>query len=127
MYVWAMKNEERILELLAETLQRIDRHNAEIERIWKRLESSDQKTDRHIVLIEQQGERIERQQDEIDILIGEIQKHQERLDRHGEAFGALRDRTEQMHQSALEQQKAYQAMTELLMHHNRALVARGII
>lgn len=108
-----MKNEERIIELLIETLQRIDRHQAEIERI-------NEKFNRH-------SEVIEHQQGDIRVLIAQIQKHQERLDRHGEAFGALRERTEEMHQTALEQQKAYQAMTELLMHHNRALSAKGIL
>jgi hypothetical protein len=94
-----MKNEERILELLAETLQRIDRHS----------------------------ELIERQQDEIAVILAQIQKHQERLDRHGEGLGALRERTEAIHQSSLEQVKAYQSITELLMHHNRALAAKGIL
>lgn len=108
-----MKNENRILELLAETLQRIDRHNEEITRLNK-------KFDLH-------SEQFERQQEEIGAIIGQIQKHQERLDRHGEAFGSLRERTEAIHQSALEQQKAYQAMTELLMYHNRALAAKGIL
>ncbi len=120
-------SEERILELLAETLQRMDRRDAEIQSIWKRLELLDQKTDRTIELIEQQGERIDRQQDEINMLIAQMLKHQERLDRHGEAFGNLRERTEAIHQSSLEQQKAYQAITELVMYHNRALAAKGIL
>ena len=30
-----MKNEEKILELMAETLQRIDRHSEHIERTYK--------------------------------------------------------------------------------------------
>lgn len=115
-----MKNEERILELLAETLHRMDRRDAEIERIWKRLETLDQKTDRAI-------EVLDRQQEEINVLIAQILKHQERLDRHGEAFGNLRERTEAIHQSSLEQQKAYQAITELVMYHNRALAAKGFL
>lgn len=108
-----MKNEERILELLAETLQRIDRHNEEIARLNKKFD--------------QHAEHLERQQEEIGAVISQIQNHQKRLDRHGEAFGSLRERTEAIHQSALEQQKAYQAMTELLMYHNRALAAKGIL
>ncbi|GAB4012349.1 hypothetical protein GCM10028808_28190 [Spirosoma migulaei] len=115
-----MKNEDRIIELLAETLQRIDRHNEEIARVNK-------KFDLHSEQFEQNFEQLEHQQEQIGAIIGQIQKHQERLDRHGEAFGSLRERTEAIHQSALEQQKAYQAMTELLMHHNRALVAKGIL
>lgn len=87
-----MKNEERILELLAETLQRIDRHS-----------------------------------ELIQLLVDKLQQNDKHLSRHEEAFGSLRERTEEMHQSALEQQKAYQAMTELLLHHNRILTAKGIL
>ena len=61
-------SEERILELLAETLQRMDRRDAEIESIWERLELLDQKTDRTIELIDHQ-------QDEINMLIAQMLKH----------------------------------------------------
>lgn len=108
-----MKNEERIIELLIETLQRIDRHQAEIERLNEKFNRHSEQFDRHSELIQ--------------LVVDKIQNHDDRLDRHGEAFGALRERTEEMHQTALEQQQAYRAMTELLMHHNRALSAKGIL
>ena len=115
-----MTNEGRILELIVETLQRIDRHSEEIERLNK-------KFDQHSETMERQQEEIERQQDEIAVVLTQIQRHQDRLDKHGEAFGALRERTEAIHQSSLEQVKTYQALTELIMHHNRALTAKWIL
>ena len=65
--------------------------------------------------------------EKIKALIAQIQEEQANLDQYGEFFGDLRERTEFIRQSALEQQKAYQTMTELLMHHNRALAAKGIL
>ncbi len=94
-----MKNEEQILELLAETLQRIDRHSEQF--------------DRHSELIQ--------------LMVNKLQEHDKRLDQHEEALNVLRERTEEMHQTSLEQVKAYQAITELVMHHNRILTAKGIL
>ena len=115
-----MKNEERILELLAETLQRIDRHSEIIERQQEE--------------IKQQGKHMDEQREQIRMMIAQMQKHQERLEKNDEAFvraygaiGDLKERTEAIQQSSLEQQKAYQAMTELLMHHNYALREKGIL
>lgn len=122
-----MKNEERIIELLIETLQRIDRHQAEIERLNEKFNRHSEQFDRHSEHFDRHSEQFDRHSELIRLVVDKLQNHEERLDRHGEAFGALRERTEEMHQTALEQQKAYQAMTELLMHHNRALTAKGIL
>ena len=89
-----MKNEERILELLAEALQRIDRHSEQLEL---------------------QNKSLELQLTVIRTLMLQNQKHQERLDQHADALGAPRERTEVMHQTSLEQQKAY--------HHDRITAA----
>lgn len=114
-----MKNEERILELLVETLQRIDRHHEEIERLNK-------KFDRHSEQFDQQSDQLKRHSELMLMIVNKLQVHDEHLDKHTEALSALRERTEVMHQSSLEQQQAYRAMTELLMHHNRILTAKGI-
>ena len=108
-----MKNENRIIELLIEALQRIDRHSEQF--------------DRHSEQFDRQYEQLNRHSELIRLVVDKVQNHEDRLDRHGEALGALRERTEEMHQSSLEQQKAYRAMTELIMHHNRALTAKGIL
>lgn len=74
-----MKHEDRILKLLAETLQRIDRYS----------------------------EVIERQQEAIRVLLMQ-KKNQQRIDQQGEALGALRERTESMpHNRALTAKKFY--------------------
>lgn len=77
---------------------------------------------------------MDEQREQIRMMIAQMQKHQERLEKHDEAFvsayraiGDLKERTEAIQQSSLEQQKAYQAMTELLMHHNYALREKGIL
>ena len=57
----------------------------------------------------------------------QAQKYRERLDQHSEAINTLGERTEVMHQTSLEQQKAYQAMPELLLHHNRAFTDKGML
>ena len=103
-----------------ETLQRIDRHSEEIKLLNKQF-------DLHGELIERQQEEIQQQQEAIAVILTQIQKHQKRFDIHGEGPGAFRERTEAIHQSSLEQMKAYQSMTELLMHHNQALTAKGIL
>ncbi|UFH53917.1 hypothetical protein [Spirosoma sp. KNUC1025] len=136
-----MKNEERILELLAETLQRIDRHSeqfdrleAEIKLINERIERQQNLFDRQQEQLSHQQEQLGYQQEQIDekreqmwTLISQIQKHQEHLGHDDDALAGLRERTEAMHQSSPEQQQAYRAMTELLMHHNRILSAKGIL
>lgn len=105
-----MKNEERVLELLAETLQRIDRHSEQF--------------DRHNELIQ--------------LIVNKLQEHDRRLDhqedalialkeRTDDALVGLKERTEAIQQSSLEQQQAYRAMTELLMHHNRILREKNIL
>ncbi|MBD2751351.1 hypothetical protein [Spirosoma validum] len=101
-----MKNEERILELLAETLQRIDRHSEQIER---------------------HSEQFDRHSELIQLIVNKLQENDKRLDKHEDALVGLKERTETMHQSSLEQQQTYRAMTELLMHHNRILSAKGIL
>jgi len=115
-----MKNEERILELLAETLQRIDRHSEQFDRMIEQMNAQREQ-------MGLQREQMGLQREQMHILIATIQQHDERLEQHAEALGTLRDRTEDMHQSSLEQVKAYQAITELVMYHNRALAAKGII
>ena len=101
-----MKNEERIFELLAETLQRIDRYSE---------------------IIELHSKSIELQLTAISTLMEQAQKYRERSDQHSEAINTLGERTEVMHQTSLEQQKAYQAMTELLLHYNRVLTDKGML
>lgn len=136
-----MKNEDRILELLAETLQRIDQHNEQIRRQGERLDGliEEMKLQREGTTLQQETMKL--QQDETNFQRGEIstqrevmlallkkvQQHDDRLDRHSGSISALRERTEEMHQSALEQQKAYREMTELLMFHNKALREKNIL
>lgn len=136
-----MKNEERILELLAETLQRIDRHSeqfdrleAEIKQINERIVKQQDQLDRQQDQLSYQQDQLSYHQTQIDekreqmwALIAQIQKDQGRLGHHEDALVALKERAEAMHQSSLEQQQAYRAMTELLMHHNRILTAKGIL
>lgn len=122
-----MKNEERILELLSETLQRIDRHSEQFERLEEENKRINERIERIEERMENQQEQIGEKREQMWTLIAQIQKHQERLDQQGDALIALKKRDEVIHQSSLEQQKAYQAMTELLMHHNRILTAKGIL
>ena len=106
------------MQLIAELLQRIDRHSEEFDRINERRNGR------------VENQQIDKRREQTRTLMAQMQNHQKDLDQHEEAFGdlqQLRERTEVIKQSSLEQQKAYQAMTELLMHHNRALVAKGIL
>lgn len=129
-----MKNEDRILELLAETLQRIDQHNEQIKLQGERLDRLIEEMKLQREGMKLQGEEMKLQQEsmilQLDVnraLLTKIQQHDERLDRHADGIDLLRERSELMRQTALEQQKAYRDSTELLMFHNKALREKGLL
>ena len=143
-----MKNEDRILELLAETLQRIDQHSEQFVRVQEEMKLQREEAKLQQEQMKSQQEQMKSQQEEMKLqqeemkfqrgeistqrevmlaLLKKIQQHDDRLDRHSGSLSALRERTEAIHQSALEQQKAYREMTELLMFHNKALREKNIL
>jgi len=150
-----MKNEDRILELLAETLQRIDRHNEQIriqgerldrlieemslERELAGLQREEMSLQREEMKLQReemnlyrrdmslQREEMKNQQEATLILLRKMQQHDDRLDRHENGIDQMKERTKLMQESALEQQKGYREMTELLMFHNKALREKNIL
>ncbi|MBD2702998.1 hypothetical protein IC229_20295 [Spirosoma sp. BT702] len=129
-----MKNEERILELIAETLRSIDRHSEQFERLEAEVKQINERLDRHQQQFDRQQEQLEYNQEQIDekreqiwTVLRMMEKQQKRLDNHGIAIESLQERTEFIHQSSLEQVKAYRTMTELLMHQNQILRDKGIL
>lgn len=129
-----MKNEDRILELLAETLQRIDQHNEQIKIQGERLDRLIDEMSLQRELAGLQREEMSLQREEINTqreimlaMLKKMQRHDDRLDKHEDSIDKLRERSELMQQSALEQQKAYREMTELLLFHNTALRAKNIL
>jgi chromosome segregation ATPase len=122
-----MKNEERILELIAETLRSIDRHSEQFERLEAEVKRINERLDRHQDQLDYKQEQIDEKREQIWTVLRLMQQHQERLDQHESVLVTLKDRDEAMHQSLLEQAQAYRAMTELIMHHNQILRDKGAL
>ncbi|WP_266368435.1 hypothetical protein [Tellurirhabdus rosea] len=143
-----MKNEDRILELLAETLQRIDiqqkrleemsqeqkQHNLRLEQQGRSLEQQGRSLKQQGQSLEQQAHLLSMQQENSNMLVSELQLHREKLEKYGDGLGThneaiaeLMSRSEAMHLTSLEQQEAYRAMTQLLMKHHQALLDKNIL
>lgn len=133
-----MKNEDRILELMTEALQRIDRHSEQFDRVQNELQRMSEKFDQQQQEYRQQQEEYRRQwqeeqerwQEQLQVnrlLLNKVQRHDDRLDDHRDALSALRERTEVIHQSSLEQVNTYRELTQLVITHHRALLDRNIL
>lgn len=112
------------MELLAETLQRINQHNARLEKSQEELNSLRQEQQR------QWTEQQSRWDEQIAVnraLLTKVQQHDQQSDNHAKDINALQERTEYIHQSALAQQKAYQDMSQLLLMHHQALPDKGLL
>ncbi len=129
-----MKNEDRILELLAETLQRMDQQNERMDQQNERFEQQNERFERWQMEMKLLREEMNIQQEntklQLEIALAsmkKIQQHDDRLDRQEEGILAIRERTELMRLTALEQQQAYRDISELLMFHNKALREKNLL
>lgn len=115
-----MKNEDRILELLAETRQRMDQYRARFDKWQEEIRRLREE-------MKVQQETMQPQLDVNSALMIKMQQHDSRLTKHEDGIDKLIERADLLRESALEQQKAYREMTELLLFHNTALRAKNIL
>jgi uncharacterized protein YbaP (TraB family) len=115
-----MKNEDRIIELLIETLQKVDRHQEILEE--------------HVHLWKEQNQRWDEQQDTNRVMLETLHAQMQELQKVSAAQtrNDLIDqeqsrRIEQMHQSWLQGQQVIQDMVSLLMAQNKALKDNGLM
>lgn len=121
-----MKNEERIIELLTEYIQRFDRHMDE-QKAEKAIQAKlNQELSEEIRRL---NVRWDSQQEDIRTTLGFIQKQQENLDweiahnrSQDEAIKALLERSEAIHVSNLQMQESARELTTLVVAHHRMLL-----
>lgn len=143
-----MKNEERIIELLIETLQKVDRHQEILKehiRLWKeqnkrwdeqnlRWQEQYQRLDDQNQRWDEQNQRWREQQDTNNLLLESLRVEMQELQRvsYGQTRNNLIDeeqsrRIETLHQTWLEEQKVLRDMMDLLMAQNKALKDNGLL
>lgn len=103
--IWSMKNEDRILELIAETLQRIDRHQEELtlqRGLIKTMQNS-------------QNEMLAALAEMRESMVQERQFVRSVLQSHESA-------THDLHLTSVQQQDTMREMTQLLVAQNKKLL-----
>lgn len=129
-----MKNEERIIELLIETLQKVDRHQEILEehiRLWK---EQNRRWDEQTQRWDEDKQQWREQQDTNRLLLETLNIEMKEMQRvsNAQTRNDLIDqeqsrRIEQMHQTWIEGQQVIQDMVSLLMAQNKALKDNGLM
>lgn len=136
-----MKNEERIIELLIETLQKVDQHQEVIKahvQQWKeQIKRWDEQSEHWNVQNERWNEQNDRWNEQrenniqkmeaIRLQMTEIQKLNAGLTRNDLIDQEQSRRIEMLHQTWLDEQQVIRGMLDLLMAQNKALKDNNLL
>jgi uncharacterized phage infection (PIP) family protein YhgE len=122
-----MKNEDRIIELLIETLQKVDEHQETLEKQQNILERHDERIQELYTLARERQDNLNRMMDLLEKHNDELMEQGKVLGLHNRAFVEMEKRIESGHQNDLAVQELTQQMLKLVLLHNKTLQEKGIL
>lgn len=122
-----MKNEERIIELLIEALQKVEKHQLTLEKNQLTLEKHQLTLGEHALHWKEQNDTNQRLLHLLEVQVAENQKLSVGLTQNDLVDHEQSKRIEMLHQTWLDEQQVIRDMLSLLMAQNKALKDNNLL
>lgn len=107
-----MKNEDKIVELLAESLKRLDRMVDGQAHTNQRLDQTNQRLDQTNQRLDQTNHRLDQAIQRLDRMDEKLGRLETRVDRHGTAIGRIEDQLVKLNLQTVENTRALYKLAE---------------